>query len=159
MLPSCRAFYHQFCSHHGAKSKIPTKSVNFLWRGKRNVVFNMNFEKIKYSKCPNCKKYGINSSGKIGIRVCIPVKCKYCKKIFVINSALRIIILIFSPLVGGGIAIFLQRFFDESSKFPDIIGLFAMIVVFLFCQHFAKLEELTDERELERLKEEDDEED
>ena len=46
MLPSCRAFYHQFCSHHGAKSKIPTKSVNFLWRGKRNVVFNMNFEKI-----------------------------------------------------------------------------------------------------------------
>ena len=118
-----------------------------------NRGFNMNFEKIKYSKCPNCKKYGINSSGKIGIRVCIPVKCKYCKKFFVINSALRIIILIFSPLVGGGIAIFLQRFFDESSKFPDIIGLFAMIVVFLFCQHFAKLEELTDERELERLKE------
>ena len=119
----------------------------------------MNFEKIKYSKCPNCKKYGINSSGKIGIRVCIPVKCKYCKKIFVINSALRIIILIFSPLVGGGIAIFLQRFFDESSKFPDIIGLLFAIVVLLFCEHFAKLEELTDERELERLKEEDDEED
>ena len=46
MLPSCRAFYHQFRSHYGAKSKIPTKSVNFLWRGKRNVVFNMNFEKI-----------------------------------------------------------------------------------------------------------------
>lgn len=46
MLPSCRAFYHQFRSHHGVKSKIPTKSVNFLWRGKRNVVFNMNFEKI-----------------------------------------------------------------------------------------------------------------
>ena len=46
MLPSCRAFYHQFSSHHGEKSKIPTKSVNFLWRGKRNVVFNMNFEKI-----------------------------------------------------------------------------------------------------------------
>ena len=46
MLPSCRAFYHQFCSHPDAKSKTPTKSVNFLWRGKRNVVFNMNFEKI-----------------------------------------------------------------------------------------------------------------
>lgn len=46
MLPSCRAFYHQFCSHHGEKSKIPTKSVNFLWRGKRNVVFNINFGKI-----------------------------------------------------------------------------------------------------------------
>ena len=119
----------------------------------------MNFEKIKYSKCPNCKKYGINSSGKIGIRVCIPVKCKYCKKIFVINSALRIIILIFSALVGGGLAAFIQRFFDESSKFPEIIGLFVAIVVSFICEHFAKLEELTDERELKRLKDDDDEED
>lgn len=115
----------------------------------------MNFEKIKYSKCPNCKKYGINSSGKIGIRVCIPVKCKYCKKIFVINSALRIIILIFSALVGGGIVVFIKRFFDESSKFPEIIGMFAMIVVSFFCEHFAKLEELTDERELEKIKDND----
>lgn len=71
---------------------------------------------------------------------------------------MRIIILIFSPLVGGGIAIFLQRFFDESSKFPDIIGLLFAIVVLLFCEHFAKLEEMTDERELKRLKDDDDEE-
>ena len=53
MLPSCRAFYHQFCSHHGEKSKVPTKSVNFLWRGKRNCLVRLSVLCIKKGSIEN----------------------------------------------------------------------------------------------------------
>lgn len=40
----------------------------------------MDLEKIKYSKCPNCKKYGISALRGIGRASTSTVTCKYCGK-------------------------------------------------------------------------------
>ena len=40
----------------------------------------MDLEKIKYSKCPNCKKYGISANRGIHYHHTSVEICKYCGK-------------------------------------------------------------------------------
>ena len=42
----------------------------------------IDFEKIKYSKCPTCKEHGIPAFSKISRRHNPTLKCKYCNKCF-----------------------------------------------------------------------------
>lgn len=48
----------------------------------------MDVEKLKYSKCPHCRKYGIKANRGIYRNHTFPIRCKHCGKFFQVNSAL-----------------------------------------------------------------------
>lgn len=65
----------------------------------------MNMEKIKYSKCPNCKKYGISALRGIGRASTSVVTCKYCGKKYRVNSALALVLTVFIIIIGCTVSI------------------------------------------------------
>ena len=52
----------------------------------------MNFEKLKYSKCPHCKKYGIGVMRGVGKTTTYVETCKYCGKKYRVNWALAFLL-------------------------------------------------------------------
>ena len=97
----------------------------------------MNIEKLRYSKCPACKKHGIPAFSKLG-RWTYTVKCKYCHKKFKVNSVLAYIV-----KLGGAIGVGLFCRFVASFPFwlACVIGI---LMLFLF-EYFAPLEEVDDQ--------------
>lgn len=51
----------------------------------------MNLEKLKNSKCPHCKQYGIKAFGKIGYRTNRTIVCGCCGKQYKVNWALSFV--------------------------------------------------------------------
>ena len=96
----------------------------------------IDFNKIKYSKCPACKKHGISAFNKIGYRYNPVVECHYCKKKFSVNIALSIIMKIVISIFVGAIAIIVDTYIV---KVPLLIwAIIALILLFLF-EYFAPL--------------------
>ena len=98
----------------------------------------MSFEKIKYSKCPNCKKHGIPAFSKLS-RVYNPdVQCCYCKKIYSVNIAL-------SKLVGISIAFLVGIIGNIFNKYvtpiPFFVWVLPIIFLYLLFEYYAPLEE------------------
>jgi hypothetical protein len=99
----------------------------------------MNFEKIKYSKCPGCKKHGIHSFKKIYRRHNSILTCKCCGGKFQVNFALSIIVKIIGAIVWG----ILASIFNKYIFFiPIWIWFLTFIVAFLLFEYFAPLEEV-----------------
>ncbi len=94
----------------------------------------MALEKIKYSKCPACKKHGIRAFFKSGKYTC-KLTCKYCSKRFKINIALNTLVNIFVAILVGLIAFIVDQI---PIWFLLIIALFLLLCF----DYFAPLEEL-----------------
>ena len=102
----------------------------------RGHMKKIDFNKIKYSKCPACKKHGISAFNKIGYRYNPVVECHYCKKKFSVNIALSIIMKIVISIFVGAIAIIVDTYIV---KVPLLIwAIIALILLFLF-EYFAPL--------------------
>ena len=100
----------------------------------------MNLQKIKYSKCPSCKKYGIRAFFKSG-RYTYKLTCKYCKKKFKINIALNTLVTLTIAIVLASIFYYLKKNFVEIPLWVG--GVFAAILLLIF-DYFAPLEEMDD---------------
>ena len=101
----------------------------------------MNFEKLKYSKCPHCKKYGISASRGISRASTYTVSCKYCGKKFRVNSALAFLLTIAIVFIYYSIYALLNIL---SINIPVlIIGILAGISV-LFSERYWPMEEEKD---------------
>ena len=96
----------------------------------------MNFKKIKYSKCPACKKHGIFAFNKIGHRYNRIVECHYCKKTFSVNIALSITMKIVIPLFVGIIALIVNTYI---AKIPFLIWAIMILVLWFLFEYFAPL--------------------
>ncbi len=94
----------------------------------------MLLEKIKYSKCPSCKKHGIKTFFKSG-KYTYRLTCKYCKKNFKINIALNTLVNIFI-----GISVGLAAYIVDSMPLWFWIGI--AIILLLCFDYFAPLEEV-----------------
>lgn len=101
----------------------------------------MDIEKIKYSKCPNCKKYGINANRGIRYHYTDVETCKYCGKKFRVNSALAFILKCFVPLIYGGICLIINTYIFEVPFW--VIGMIG-IILFLFVERICPMEEVKD---------------
>lgn len=101
----------------------------------------MDLEKIKYSKCPNCKKYGISALRGIGRASTSTVTCKYCGKKFRVNSALAFFLTIAIVFACCSVSAMLNIL---SIHIPAlIVGILAGISV-LFSQRYWPMEEEKD---------------
>ena len=99
----------------------------------------MNFEKIKYSKCPSCKKHGIPAFRKIGHRYNPAVTCRYCGKSFSVNIVLSIFMKIAIGLFVGGIAFAAKTYLFDV---PLLIWTILMLFLWFLCEYFVPLEEI-----------------
>ncbi len=87
----------------------------------------MFFEKIKYSKCPNCKKHGISSFCKTGYKYSPKLVCKCCGTKYRVNFALSSIIKLFIAFLIGIIANIFNRYVYEIPFWIWIVlGLFLL---------------------------------
>ena len=98
----------------------------------------MMLEKIKYSKCPACQKYGIRAFFKSG-RYTYKLTCKYCAKKFKINIVLNTFINIFIAILVGWIAFVVDKYIISM---PLWFWLGIAIVLLLGFEYFAPLEEV-----------------
>ncbi len=94
------------------------------------------FQKIKYSKCPICKKYGIFAFDKIGRRYNHILECNYCKKKFSVNIVVSIIMKILIPLFVGAIALIVNTYV---TKVPFLIWAIITLVLWFIFEYFAPL--------------------
>lgn len=98
----------------------------------------MFLEKIKYSKCPSCKKYGIRSFFKSG-KYTYRLTCKYCKKKYKINIALNTFVNIFIAIFVGSIAWGVNK---HIFPMPLWFWMGIAIILLLCFDYFAPLEEV-----------------
>ena len=99
----------------------------------------INFEKIKYSKCPSCKKHGIPAFRKIGHRYNPAVTCRYCGKEFSVNIVLSIFMKIAIGVLVGSIAFAVKTYLFEV---PFLIWIILMLCLWFLCEYFVPLEEI-----------------
>ena len=98
----------------------------------------MHFEKLIYSKCPRCKKYGIEAMKGIGYRTNYDIQCRFCKRIYRVNMAssfLYIIVNLLALLVFLGVI----HIFDLS--IPTNVIVVLCLIVYCFFLRFLPLEE------------------
>lgn len=86
----------------------------------------MNVEKIKYSKCPYCKKYGISASRGVGYKSNHAETCKYCKKSFKVNWAFSFVAEFAILFVGLLIYYLINKFIIPVSIWIPIITIIAV---------------------------------
>ncbi len=98
----------------------------------------MNLEKLKYSKCPNCKKHGIPGVLKAG-RYPYTLTCKHCEKKYKMNSALVVIINIFAPITGGIICLLVD---NHIVNIPLLLYMAVALILHALAMYFAPLEEV-----------------
>ena len=101
----------------------------------------MNMEKIKYSKCPNCKKYGINANRGIHFHHTSVETCKYCGKKFKVNSALAFLLKCFFALVCGFFFLIINTYIIQVPFW--IIGILS-VFVYLLVERICPMEEEKD---------------
>ena len=86
--------------------------------------------KLKYSKCPNCKKHGITAFFKIGRGTNSEVTCKHCGKVFKVNWAFSFIMKISIGIFWGIVARIFDRYVMEIPLWvwiaPIVISFFVM---------------------------------
>ena len=98
----------------------------------------IDFEKIKYSICPACKKHGIPAFSKISRRRTPTLKCKYCHKQFRVNAALSIITDIFIAIFWGILALLFKKYVISLPLW--LWGILVIISLFIV-EYFIPLEE------------------
>ena len=94
----------------------------------------MILEKLKFSKCPNCKKHGI-PFWKTGWRHNPILVCKYCNEKYKVNIALSIATKVLVPCLLGLIL----------KGIPMPIFVIICVIVILILEYFAPVEELTED--------------
>lgn len=95
-------------------------------------------EKIKYNKCPACKKYGLSAFSKISHGHNPVVKCKHCGKQYSVNVALSIVLKISIAAFWGVMALIFEKYLTPLSIW--FWGIIAIISYFVF-EYFAPFEE------------------
>ena len=103
----------------------------------------MNMEKLKCSKCPNCKKYGIGVSRGIGLHSTYVETCRYCGKKYKVNWALAFILKIFIPLVWVSIMLIIDTYFVNISEW--LVILFGLLILYLIIR-ICPMEEVKDKK-------------
>lgn len=98
----------------------------------------MDIDKLKYSKCPNCKKHGISAFLKLGRASTNRVSCKYCKKTYKVNWILAFIIKI---LIILALFMFTEYIYELSVWNSVILGIILLGVF----QYFTPLEEIEEQ--------------
>ena len=98
----------------------------------------MRLEKIKYSRCPSCKKHGIRAFFKSG-KYTYKLTCKYCSKRFKINIALNTFMNIFIAVFVGVVSFVVNKYI---TIIPLWIWLSIAIILLLCFDYFAPLEEI-----------------
>ena len=99
----------------------------------------MDIEKIKYSKCPHCKKYGISAFRGISRNTTFVETCKYCGRRYRVNPALAFILTIVIAAAVCGIYFIVDTFF--SIHIPNwVLGLLVGLS-FLFSERYWPVDE------------------
>ncbi len=101
----------------------------------------MNFEKLKYSKCPHCKKYGIGVMRGVGKTTTYVETCKYCGKKYRVNWALAFLLKIFIPCICYGICLIINTYII---KIPTWIIMVVCVISCLFVFRICPMEEEKD---------------
>ncbi len=85
----------------------------------------LDVEKLKFSRCPNCRNFGIPAGVRFSRSGSLKLTCKYCKKTYRVNPAfgffLKVIVIFFVCFLGFG------KFFGVLFAFLllTILGYFA----------------------------------
>ena len=98
----------------------------------------MSLEKIKYSKCPTCKKHGIRAFLKSG-KYTYKLTCKYCSKKFKVNIVLNTFVNILIAIFVGSMAFMINKYIVSM---PLWLFMGIAIVLLLCFDYFAPLEEI-----------------
>lgn len=106
-------------------------------------------EKVTHSKCPSCKKYGLDAMRGVG-RSTYPIKCKYCGKRYRANWALtNFIIPIFAASVFAASDIAIQKLFHLNIQSPPVTAAICTlgVIFYLFLIRHCRIEEEPEEEE------------
>ena len=95
-----------------------------------------NMEKIKYSKCPNCKKYGLPSFFRLSRTSTTKVSCKYCEKVYRINIFIGV-------FIRAAMVIF-ACFLGHYNVLPDPLIIVVAGFLLLILGYFAPMQEVDD---------------
>ena len=98
----------------------------------------MSLEKIKYSKCPSCKRHGIRAFFKSG-KYTYKLTCRYCSKRFKINIALNTFVNIFIAILVCSIAWVVDK---HIIPMPLWFWIGIAAILLLCFDYFAPLEEV-----------------
>ena len=94
-------------------------------------------EKLKYSKCPNCNKYGLLAWGKTSRGRSPIIACEFCHEKFRINYALSVVAIFSIPLLWA----FLARFLNANGVLiPNFFYFLMCLISFSVFEYFAPLE-------------------
>lgn len=95
-------------------------------------------EKFIRSKCPNCKKNGIEF-WKTGTRYNPKLTCKYCGKTYKVSWTVSFVfILVWASSMGGLLSLFNNYVF----KIPKWLCYVIALIPFLIFEYFAPLKEV-----------------
>lgn len=103
----------------------------------------MNMEKLKYSKCPNCKKYGIGVSRGIRYHYTKVETCQYCGKKYQVNWALAFILNISIPIIWGVICLLINTYLIE---IPFWIIIILFLCIYYLIIRICPMEEVKDKK-------------
>ena len=94
----------------------------------------MNFEKLKYSKCPHCKKYGISASRGIQYHYTSVEICKYCGKKYRVNWALAFLLKCLFAFIYGGFFLIINTYIIQVPLWIiGISGAFLYLIIRRIC--------------------------
>ena len=103
----------------------------------------MDIEKIKYSKCPHCKKYGIGAFRGIGIHLTYVETCRYCGKKFQVNWALAFILSASIPIIEGIICLIINTYII---KIPMWIAIILLMISYYLVVRVCPMEEVKEKK-------------
>ena len=107
----------------------------------------MNFEKLKYSKCPHCKKYGIKALRGVGYNSNHEQTCLYCKKRYRMNWALSFLLKISILCFYGIMGLIIHTYFSKiSTELVVIILTLLAIASFYFIIRICPMEEVKEKK-------------
>ena len=100
----------------------------------------MKEDRLRYSKCPHCKRHGIPAMGKFGYKSTRPVVCLYCKKTFKARLWASTFLKIAVALVAGFVGNFLNRL-GVSEVISWVYAIVAFCFLYYLAQYFAPMRE------------------
>ena len=101
----------------------------------------MREDKLRFSKCPYCRRHGISAMGKFGYRSTLPVICIYCQKTFKAKLWISALIKIAVGLASGFCALFSQRL-GITREISLMLGLVAFFLFYYLGEYFAPMREV-----------------
>ena len=102
----------------------------------------MNLDKIKYSKCPNCRQNGISAFMKLSKHHNPVLICKHCKKKYKVNFGLSLIVYLTVSIIFGFLAHFINTYIIH---IPLWLWGILIAISLLFFEYFAPLEDIENE--------------